>query len=438
MKTQTVWVLPDNNVASSPITRVDPDNPVYQDAPKGDFIPCEAKILNEGRAFFFPDEDDTADVPYETKTIILEKLMPIKGCKTSVETEISTTGTEPNLTTNVKVKKQKNPQSFVFLKKPNFSGGNVPSTRTQDLNCNSEDFPATFSFHCVLNADYSASKPTNTPLKLTNGDTVPLKDKWVSQVQFGFLVNGEFKGLCDMQTASSTGSAAWNKTRLTVAGYYVDQASSASHGVTGTLASNNRVLDFTYTVSKATLAAKFSSTDGIIPQGTKFAFRRRQTNHVYYKYMYYGSVSTGDKYMNVYTPPYELGDVFQSGANIICDNWFQNMTEVFINGSGAPVYDKNNSSPKDAWINANVGWNAVLGEDVYPTNDPVLDVVYQEPARNLTTYNTPCWTFLNDIRRVNKGGKMVMKGTIRYLSYMADLQPEGDDYRDFEPYEIGE
>lgn len=437
MKTQTVWVLPDNNVASSPITRVDPDNPVYQDAPKGDFIPCEAKILNEGRAFFFPDEDDTADVPYETKTIILEKLMPIKGCKTSVETEISTTGTEPNLTTNVKVKKQKNPQSFVFLKKPNFSGGNVPSTRTQDLDCNSEDFPETFSFHCVLNADYSASKPTDTPLKLTNGNTVPLKNKQLSQIQFGFLVNGEFKKLCDVQTASSTGSAAWNQTRVTVNSYYVDQASSASHGVTGTLASDNRVLDYTYTVSKAALAALF--TDGIIPQGTKFAYRRRQTNYVTnIKYKYYGSVSTTNKYTYVYTPYYELGYVFQSGANIICDNWFQNYTQVQLSGADMPVYDHNNASPGEAWIHANVGWNAVLGEDVYPTNDPVLDIVYQEPARNLTTYNTPCWTFLNDIRRVNKGGKMVMKGTIRYLSYMADLQPEGDDYRDFEPYEIGE
>ena len=438
MKTQTVWVLPNNNVASSPITRVDPDNPVYQDAPKGDFIPCEAKIFNSGKAIFFDDDDDgMADVPYETKSIVIEKLMQIIGCKTTVSTEISTTGTEPNLTTNVKVKKQKNPQSFVFLKKPNFSGGNVLSTRTQNLDCNSEDFPETFSFHCVLNADYSASKPTDTPLKVTNGNTVPLKDKQLSQIQFGFLVNGEFIKLCDVQTASSTGSAAWNQTRLTVNNYYVDQASSASHGVTGTLASDKRVLDYTYTVSKATLAALF--TDGIIPQGAKFAFRRRQTNYVTnIKYKYYGSVSTTNKYTYVYTPYYELGYVFQSGANIICDNWFQNYTQVQLSGADMPVYDHNNASPGEAWIHANVGWNAVLGEDVYPTNDPVLDIVYQEPAKNLTTYNTPCWTFLNDIRRVNKGGKMVMSGTIRYLSYMADLQPDGDDYRDFEPYEIGE
>lgn len=55
----------------------------------------------------------------------------------------------------------------------------------------------------------------------------------------------------------------------------------------------------------------------------------------------------------------------------------------------------------------------------------------------LYTYNTPSWSFLSDIKRVMRGGRPVMAGSLRYLDYMNSLQPTGDTYRDYEPYEIG-
>lgn len=385
MKTQKVWVLPDNNTASSPIAWVDPDNPTFQNSQKGDFIPCEAKILNEGRAFFFSDEDDTADVPYETKTIILEKLMPIKGCKTNVETEVSTTGTEPNLTTKITIKKSKNPQAYVFLKKPTFSGGSGKTTETQDLQFTDM---ANWDIQIFFDCDYSAHSPV-----VSSGRPSPFRLCFKTP-------DGRLNYFAEVTKTASSAADAWNGRKLS------PERPATNSGTTDlekTTAVDNKVTSAFALDLDSSFWARFYNTNpqtnpvfynGYIPQGTKICI---VPSYYYYK------ASTGQMIIT-YMDPIELGYVNTESCVVHVDTWLE--------------LDRN------------------LPEGI--TSGDIIHATLTEPASGLTTLNTPCWTFLNDIRRVNKGGKMVMKGTIRYLSYMADLQPEGDDYRDFEPYEIGE
>ena len=400
MKMQKVWILPDNSKAQHPVAWVDDQNPEYQDAIKGPFIEAQAAILNGGKTFLFADdEDNMADVPAETKTIIIEKLMGIKGCHTS--TTVEWTGTSEN--PSVSVSKHKYPQGYVFLKKPTFEGGETyQSTENSDLDMTGKTLPLTvYTNNCPYNqsADSGVSFTGETQSWQTSrgGGNV------ASVTIFLKLPNATKVQIARVSSSNSSAATAWNNAMLS-GQWWTQFSSSSTSDMTAVTAVDYKVIELSTTLpdgywERTNIASYFSNQ--IIPEGTKVV-----VSGTYRTY----NPSTS-KYSSKNTIELDLGYVYDTGITIDLTAW---LAACFSSSVPAEEFQFNTFYGASQRI---------------PTPGSTTE---------LLTYNTPCWTFLSDVMRVKRGGKMVMKGTIRYLEYMSDLQPSGDDYRDYQPYEIGE
>ena len=404
MKTQKVWILPDNLDTNSPVNWVDNEDPQFQDAAKGPFIECEAKILNVGgvKSFFDDDINSMSDAPYETKGIVVEKLMQIRGCKTTRSITPATSSTP------AVIKKKKYPLSYIFLKKPTWEqsgGGDFVSTQNQDLVMTDiGDFSIFWDFS---DANYSLYYPANSVIQDSAGTDVTTSYYTGSGGLEIYLKKPDDSELliASISTQHLSGLSYWNDTYYNLRAWqkragtrpttinFTTEASEA-----GQLLRGSCTLPSTYW--SATEQAAFIS-DSTIPQGTKWVAK------------FAINTKSGNTVTTKYSNEIDLGYVYSTGLNLKT-TLYKVAEFATANFPVAPLY-----IPVENFTNT-------------------TQITPEVPSTGLLTKNTPCWTFLGDIRRVMNGGKPVMKGTIRYLSYMADLQPEGDDFRDYEPYEIGE
>lgn len=457
-KKRKVWILPDNEKATNPVNWVDSETPVYQEDLKGNLIEAEAEILNVGDTVVFEDDFyGDEDVAYNTKSIVLHKLLPIKGCKTKSDWNEDKKA----------VISKKYPRSYLFLKRPNLiiSGNSsvqpvknltvnweTPLTYyykdTQDININS------FSCNLLTNNFVNLTKVGDWPdwgagLSKQNGPTDNTRAKLGASMWFCIdffdasgnpLKTEDGKGVFIRFTTtelpfehyaydSSTGGKKWKPY------YEMHQIGEYHTGHVESPILNN----FDVTKSKIPETStdrytfNFEVGDYIFPVGAKAQIS------IEYPTEFIGANCTINDFDMGYQGWRPHWIIKKEGISFNCyEGEHQNYKFNKIN-----LTDKINFSG-DIKIAASKDLNFTFDKT---TNVAIPRVNSFSQAGDFTvttlsensikTYNTPCWTFLSDVRRVMKGGTPVMAGTIRRLDYMADLQPEGDTYRDFEPYEIG-
>lgn len=482
MKTQTVWVLPDNNKASNPVAWVDSANPQFQAGSKGGFIPVQARILNSANIFNFDDDvNSDYDSGNNTKTIIMESLMPVLGCSTQTTVSIGES--------DVSVTKKKRPLSYLFLKKPSFSNEPTPTTEDSDVSDPIIQFEITGT-----NGALSSGGQSTTTFKTmsVNGTNRRVPVSWQNFITVFFMdkdnniVCRESDGLpiklVIMLGKGNVGDPISTTTPQFSGGIWDDNSTPAytsesqTYGMHPDLQSpyktwygalnNGGGVTVAVGANKITVQGQINHT---FEKGTKVCIDLQTAALTSF---YPGSSSpfkdtalplgvadrmemSGNSVVSVKKTETVDGKLrYKEGYSPLIEPiYFNNSINMTLDNPNKEN-DMNTNSDGHVWTD---GRNAVLfslaaydfairyNTSVWSGHTEELSSFFSASSGSgggssdeLLTENTPCWTFLNDIRRVNKGGKMVMKGTIRYLSYMADLQPEGDDYRDFEPYEIGE
>lgn len=343
---QLVWIIPDNDNAYAPVPWVDRDSPEFSDTFKGELIEATATIYNEGSSTSFTSDDEESDseTEYNTKGIVIDKLMYIKGCKDRTITTRGGTTQQPTVT----ISHKKVPKSYIFLKKPDISGSEVKSSETKDIDPVEDNITFTFSFD-----DYNL----NTTGHHGGSSTyIAALEIYIKRPDDSVTV------LTRLTTASNSS-------------YYRNQKISTSYsGTTINYDENNRM---------TSVVATFSSTAALFSAGSKLCCRAC------------------------------IGPTFRYKSTEVEIGYF------FSPSTYVHVYNVTTSASD--WQTPSVGFRGEIRTE----------------ASHILTKNTPCWTFLNDIKRVNKGKGFVMKGSIRYIDYMSDLQPEGSEYRDYMPHEIG-
>ena len=472
MKTQKVWILPNNNTAGGAITWVDPANPVYTNNLKGQFIEVEAKILNGGvKTVFKDDEYQDTDCGYNTKTIIIEKTMPILGCKSV--TSVDRSGGD------IKIIKKKRPLSYLFLKKPTFEGEDGGSLNNPSITFKIKQTQGSlgdggsYSQYAWKTITASGKKIygnffnrlavfflTPEGKVITNTDGKP--------VAFYILLTKNYDGDIAASDPTFMNAFSGSVSDDEATPHYLCVSTTYGTGTykyTWRANLNNNKVSYVYdnTQDIATLVTQITHD---FPQGTRLCVGLGCGSS--YSSSSSSSYATPEnvekdlpftaKYLSGglkigTSKEYEFDSDFeQNGADwvlkqenhLLLDitDWSSATTIEFTNPNADSSLSASNPYPINATLDA-VGF-PLCGYDTYAKQEslPALNTFFSHTvppeAGPGMTYNTPCWTFLQDIQRTMYAGNPVMKGTIRYLSYMAGLQPEGNDYRDFEPYEIGE
>lgn len=465
MKKQTVWILPDNDKADNPVTWVDSASPQYTGELKGPFIEAEATIFNDARTVEFDDDAySDSNAGCNTKTIIIDKLADIKGCKTIMSID------------EQKIIKKKQPHSYIFLKKPAFDGeGNDKSSETNELDSVNISFTINGTSGVMSDGgSYSSNDIWGT--FSTDGTTVDIRGAQFNRLSFFFEnSNGEIITRDDgkpvafyvLLTKGYTGDIITHESPYMedFSGCICDdthdptyKVNSAVYG-TGTykyswwvnLGGSDVSYTFDNNTHTATLQAKITHK---FPVGTKIRMgistvssnnsgnsasiasvaNMISTLPFTTDYLNYMKVKT--KYNSETKKNYKMVDV-----NFFAADYFSKSVSIdFTNPNKDNTENVSNAYPFSDDSNP---YYFPLGYYAhYKSNDDLSSFTTYDnglkPATvGLSTYNTPAWTFLGDIRRYTRGGKLCMKGTIRYLDYMADLQPVGSEYKDYKPFEIG-
>lgn len=462
MKKHTVWILPDNDKADNPVTWVDSANPQYTEELKGPFIEAEATIFNDARTVEFDDDAySDSNAGCNTKTIVLDKLADIKGCKTIMSID------------EQKIIKKKQPHSYIFLKKPAFDGeGGDKSSETDELDS------CTISFTIEGTQGVMSDGGSYSASGIWKKDDLTYRGAMFNRFAFYFegpdgqLIrndNGKCVAFFVLLTKGHQGDV------VNHGGTFFDDFSGAIQDDTHTPA---------YKVSSAiygTGSYKYSRYSNLV--GTDVSYTFDNNNHtatlqatIHHKFPVgtkirmglacaaSSSSANGSSYATpekveqdfgfgalngIVRKPFSATDKVATfvtynqdgGMNFFDPAYFSKSVKInFVNPNADNRYSVSNAYPFDGGANAYyfpLGSYAAL----YKNNDLSEFTTYDnglKPAtEGLSTYNTPAWTFLGDIRRYTRGGKLCMKGTIRYLDYMADLQPEGSEYKDYKPFEIG-
>ena len=487
MKKQTVWILPNNDKADNPVTWVDSASPRYTEELKGQFIEAEATIYNEARTVEFDDDAySDSNAGCNTKTIILDKLVDIKGCKTILSID------------GENIIKKKQPHSYLFIKKPAFiEGGAEKSSETDALESCTISLTIEGT-NGVLSDGGSYSDNGNT---WKNYDGVDFSAAYFNRLSF-FFISPDGNIICtnDPSTGHPTKPVAFYV--LLTKGHigevqnhgdtYFDDFSGCLSDETHTPAykvssaiygsgsykysrySNLDGSDVSYTFDNAKQTVTLQATiRHRFPVGTKIAMGLGSESSV--SSANSSSLATPvelekdfpfspeylssriEKYDDPYFPSTEavsgitttgsLADVKYSlnadkpGVKFFEPQYFSKAVKInFVNPNKDNTMNIANSYPFDGGANAYyfpLGCYAATDKGYDLSEFTTYDDGLKTSVAGLITYNTPAWTFLGDIRRYARGGKMCMKGTIRYLDYMADLQPDGSVYRDYKPFEIG-
>lgn len=482
MKRQKVWILGNNNVASNPVPWVDPANPYYTDSLKGEFIEAEATIYNRGARFTFEDEEyQDADCEYNTKTIVCEKMMEILGCRTT--TSLATNGI------SAQIIKKKRPQSYIFLKKPTFeSSGGGGSTEDSDVT----NATCTFKIKGTTGVMSDGGSYGGGVWKQINGDNY--QGNYLNRLCVFFVdannkvllkENGKPIAYYILLTKGNPGEVTSHGSDFfeDFSGAVSDDDNTPAYVVTSAIYGTGEYRYSRYSnlngagevsylynnlTAEATLMAQINHT---FPEGTKMCVGLASASS-------YSSANSPS-----YATPAEVETSFPFTADHLSGTWAwvgssirrrlewqsditQSGNDWILNTSNhlivQPMFFASNimidftnpnadnsltvANPYPFTSGANDNWFPMCFYDIYaaanslPALSTFCEVTTSGGGGEVTklTKNTPCWTFLPDIQRTRNGGQMVMKGTIRYLSYMADLQPEGDDYRDYKPFEVGE
>ena len=483
MKKQTVWILPNNDKADNPVTWVDSANPQYTGKLKGPFIEAEATIFNDARTVEFDDDAySDSNAGCNTKTIVIDKLADIKGCKTIMSID------------EQKIIKKKQPHSYIFLKKPAFDGeGDDKSSETDELD--SCTISLTIEGTQGVMSDGGSYSSTNNNWKTHDG--VKFSAVYFNRLSF-FFIDPEGHIICtaNPSTGYPTKPVAFY-TMLTKGHlgdvvnhgdtYFDDfsgclsdathtpayKVSSAIYG-TGTYRysrySNLDGADVSYTFDNDKHTVTLQATiHHNFPVGTKIVMGLGNAS----------SVSSANG--NASATPAKVEEAFPFSPTYLSSRIEKSGSKVKVNsgivttGSGVNLkYSLNETNPGVKFFEPQYFSKSVKINFVNPNKDNTMNIANGFPfdgganayyfplgcyaatdkgydlsefttydnglkpaTVGLSTYNTPAWTFLGDIRRYTRGGKLCMKGTIRYLDYMADLQPEGSEYKDYKPFEIG-
>lgn len=466
MKKQTVWILPNNDKADNPVTWVDSANPQYTEELKGPFIEAEATIFNDARTVEFDDDAySDSNAGCNTKTIVLDKLADIKGCKTIMSID------------EQKIIKKKQPHSYIFLKKPTFDGeGGDKSSETDELDSCTISFTiegtqgvmsdgGSYSNSVVWNGDGPLSYrgtmfnrftfyfegPDGQLIKNDDGKYVAFfvlltKGHQGDVVNHGDVFFDDFSGAIQDDTHTPA--------------YKVSSAIYGAGTYKYSRYSNLVGTDVSYTFDNNNHTATLQATiHHIFPVGTKIRMGLACSSS--YKSSNTSSNATPEKVEQDFGFEILNGvmgepKTSKAGASKIATfhtynqdggmkffdpAYFSKSVKInFVNPNADNRYSVANTAPFDGGANS---YYFPLGSYAacYKNNDLSEFTTYDnglKPATGgLSTYNTPAWTFLGDIRRYTRGGKLCMKGTIRYLDYMADLQPVGSEYKDYKPFEIG-
>lgn len=487
MKKQTVWILPDNDKADNPVTWVDSASPQYTNKLKGPFIEAEATIFNDARTVEFDDDAySDSNAGCNTKTIVLDKLADIKGCKTIMSID------------GDKIIKKKQPHSYIFLKKPTFSGeGGDKSSETDALdsctinftiegtqgvmsdggsysssavwkNYNGVNFSAVYfnrlSFFFIGpdgNIICTTDPNTGHPTKPVAFYVLLTKGHLGDVVNHGSTYFDDFSGCLSDAThtpAYKVSGAIYGDDEYKYSRY----SNLAGADVSYTFNNNKHTVTFQATVhhnfpvgtkivmglgnassmssSNSSAFATPSEVESKFPFTPDYLSSRIEA----FEDEYFGQstrissgiISTGEA-ENI---KYSLNKI-NPGTKFFEPQFFSKSVSVnFVNPNKNNTMNITNGYPFDGGANA---YYFPLG--CYAATDKGYDLSEFTTYNNglkpvvagFSTYNTPAWTFLGDIRRYTRGGKPCMKGTIRYLDYMADLQPEGSEYQDYKPFEIG-
>ena len=459
MKKQTVWILPDNDKADNPVTWVDSANPQYTNELKGPFIKAEATIFNDARTVEFDDDAySDSNAGCNTKTIILDKLADIKGCKTIMSID------------EQKIIKKKQPHSYIFLKKPAFEEVGDKSSETDELDS------CTISFTIEGTQGVMSDGGSYSPGVWKSDSPVSYRGTLFNRFAFYFegpdgqLIkndNGKYVAFFVLLTKGHQGDV------VNHGGVFFDdfsgaiqddthtpsyKVSSATYG-TGSYKysrySNLEGTDVSYTFDNNNYTATLQATiHHHFPVGTKIrmglacAESSSSSNNSSYAtpaaveqkfdFTLLNGVMEADEETK---SSYFVTHNQDGGMKFFDPAYFSKSVKInFVNPNADKRYSVSNGYPFDGGANA---YYFPLGcyAAYYENNDLSKFTTYDNGIKPVTegssTYNTPAWTFLGDIRRYTRGGKLCMKGTIRYLDYMADLQPEGSEYKDYKPFEIG-
>lgn len=485
MKKQTVWILPDNDKADNPVTWVDSANPQYTEELKGPFIEAEATIFNDARTVEFDDDAySDSNAGCNTKTIVLDKLADIKGCKTIMSID------------EQKIIKKKQPHSYIFLKKPAFDGeGSDKSSETDELNSctisltiegtqgvmsdggsynsNGNDwktyewgkFSAVYfnrlSFFFIdpdgniicttdPNTGYPA-KPVAFYVMLTKGhlgDVVNHGDTYFDdfsgclsdathtpayKVSSAIYGTGTYKNSRYSNLAGADVSYTFDNDKHTV----TLQATIHHNFPVGTKIVMGLGNESSSSSSNTGSNASPAEVERDFPFSPTYLSSRIEYDTLTRKVIVKsGIVTTGD-YADV---KYSLNEV-SPGVKFFEPQYFSQSVKInFVNPNKDNTMNITNKYPFDGGANAYyfpLGCYAATDKGYDLSEFTTYDNGLKPATVGLSTYNTPAWTFLGDIRRYTRGGKLCMKGTIRYLDYMADLQPVGSEYKDYKPFEIG-
>lgn len=488
MKKQTVWILPDNDKADNPVTWVDSANPQYTEELKGSFIEAEATIFNDARTVEFDDDAySDSNAGCNTKTIVLDKLADIKGCKTIMSID------------EQKIIKKKQPHSYIFLKKPNFEeGGGDKTSETDELNSCTINF--TIEGTQGVMSDGGSFSGTGNYWKDYQGAT--FSAVYFNRLSF-FFIDPEGHVICtaDPITGENTKPVAFYV--LLTKGHsgdvvnhgnvYFDDFSGCLSDATHTPAyrvssaiygsedykysrySNLAGVDVSYTFDNNKYTATLQATiHHNFPVGTKIVMGLGNASSVSSANDSSFATPSNVEEQFPFSPKYLSSriEVFEdplrgprtrvssgivstgSGANIKYSlngtnsgvkffepQYFSKSVNInFVNPNKDNTMNIANGYPFDGGANAYyfpLGCYAATDKGYDLSEFTTYDNGLKPSTGGLSTYNTPAWTFLGDIRRYTRGGKLCMKGTIRYLDYMADLQPVGSEYKDYKPFEIG-
>lgn len=485
MKKQTVWILPDNDKADNPVTWVDSANPQYTEELKGPFIEAEATIFNDARTVEFDDDAySDSNAGCNTKTIVLDKLADIKGCKTIMSID------------EQKIIKKKQPHSYIFLKKPAFDGeGSDKSSETDELNsCTisltiegtqgvmsdggsyssvSNDwktyewgkFSAVYfnrlSFFFIdpdgniicttdPNTGYPA-KPVAFYVMLTKGhlgDVVNHGDTYFDdfsgclsdathtpayKVSSAIYGTGTYKYSRYSNLAGADVSYTFDNDKHTV----TLQATIHHNFPVGTKIVMGLGNESSYSQSNAGGNASPAEVEKTFPFSPTYLSSRIEYDTLTRKVIVKSGIVTTGNYADV---KYSLNEA-SPGVKFFEPQYFSQSVKInFVNPNKDNTMNITNQYPFDGGANAYyfpLGCYAATDKGYNLSEFTTYDNGLKPTTVGLSTYNTPAWTFLGDIRRYTRGGKLCMKGTIRYLDYMADLQPVGSEYKDYKPFEIG-
>ena len=487
MKKQTVWILPNNDKADNPVTWVDSANPQYTEELKGPFIEAEATIFNDARTVEFDDDAySDSNAGCNTKAIVLDKLADIKGCKTIMSID------------EQKIIKKKQPHSYIFLKKPTFDGeGGDKSSETDELdsctisltiegtqgvmsdggsysssgnwwkahegvNFNAVYFNRLSLFfidpdgHIICTADPSTGYPTKPVafyIMLTKGhlgDVVNHGDTYFDDFS-GCLSDATHTPAYKVSSAIY-GTGTYKYSRYSnLAGADVSYTfDNGKHTATLQATIHHNFPVGTKIVMGLGNETSYSSSNGgssatpvavekdfpFSPDYLSSRIEKFETEEYSSVRLSSGIVSTGSG-ANI---KYSLNET-KPGVKFFEPQYFSKSVNInFVNPNKDNTMNIANQYPFDGGANAYyfpLGCYAATDKGYDLSEFTTYDNGLKPATAGLNTYNTPAWTFLGDIRRYTRGGKLCMKGTIRYLDYMADLQPNGSEYKDYKPFEIG-